>query len=487
MALCGKNGVGKSTLFKLLLRLYDVDEGEVLVGGRNIKEYNPVWLRSRAVSMAPQKPGMYRGTLRTNFIYGSEDKWIDKKATDDEIDAAIEKVLARAGTLEMFKDPRLFAQGFDTDKDPSQMSGGQQRAIGLARALFRDTKILLLDEPTNDLDPDRQQAVKTSLIEQRPPGQTILCITHELSTIRDADMILFFNKDQESGITTITGAGTYDELLQSCDTFKRWHEFKWPGDAHESPSEGAEMPGTAAGIALDDSALPSLRDPAQGDIDSLPSPYTLQRSMTWSRGHSHDSNASEEPESPASSRRTRLHRENEKFRLKQMHRQLQDQLRGFDQSAAGEAVIGSEFEEKSSPEDDRPWLLFRSPGEFRGVQARLDKMQGKDVSRLLPQYETLLHQMRLQVREWERESHRRPFSRLLPRASAKGKNHNSLVRHKGKGGLTPPPSMTVPRTPLPKPIVDDERDDLPAELLSGPLSLRRSATHVPYSRHSRYS
>ncbi len=157
VALTGSNGVGKSTLFKLLLRLYDVDEGEVLLGGRNIKEYNPVWLRSRAIAMAPQKPGMYNGTLRSNIIYGSEEAWYDRKATDDEIDQAIEKVLARAGTLQMFKDQRLFPQGFDTYKDPASMSGGQQRAIGLARALFRNTNVLLLDEPTNDLDPDRQQ------------------------------------------------------------------------------------------------------------------------------------------------------------------------------------------------------------------------------------------------------------------------------------------------------------------------------------------
>lgn len=59
VAICGKNGVGKSTLFKLLLRLYDVDEGSIEIGGRNIKEYNPVWLRSKAVAIAPQKPGKF--------------------------------------------------------------------------------------------------------------------------------------------------------------------------------------------------------------------------------------------------------------------------------------------------------------------------------------------------------------------------------------------------------------------------------------------
>lgn len=69
--------------------------------------------------------------------------------------------------------------------------------ITYAQALFKGSKILLLDEPTNDLDPDRQQAVKESLIQNRPKGQTILCITHDLSTIQDADMILFFEKSKD--------------------------------------------------------------------------------------------------------------------------------------------------------------------------------------------------------------------------------------------------------------------------------------------------
>lgn len=93
--------------------------------------------------------GLYWGTLRSNLIYGSEDRLTSQFLNDDEIDKLLEKVLLRSGTLHMFRDPRSFAQGFDTRKDPSKMSGGQQRAVGLARALFRDAKILCLDEPTN--------------------------------------------------------------------------------------------------------------------------------------------------------------------------------------------------------------------------------------------------------------------------------------------------------------------------------------------------
>ena len=91
VAVCGKNGVGKSTLFKLLLRLYDSDEGTIHIGGKNIKEFNPVWLRSHAVAMAAQKPGIYNGTLRENLCYGCEEVWLEKKATDDEIDLELEK------------------------------------------------------------------------------------------------------------------------------------------------------------------------------------------------------------------------------------------------------------------------------------------------------------------------------------------------------------------------------------------------------------
>ena len=76
MAIVGSNGAGKSTLFKLLLRLYDVDEGSICIGGRDIREFDPIWLRSSCVGMAPQKPAIYHDTLRSNMTYGSEEAWV---------------------------------------------------------------------------------------------------------------------------------------------------------------------------------------------------------------------------------------------------------------------------------------------------------------------------------------------------------------------------------------------------------------------------
>ena len=87
-----------------------------------------------------------------------------------------------------------------------------------------------------------------------------MCITHELSTIRDADVILFFNKDTETGVTTITGTGTYDELLSTCDTFRRWHEFKWPDDTHDVAHGVDEHNSLHVSGALDDTALLSRHD-----------------------------------------------------------------------------------------------------------------------------------------------------------------------------------------------------------------------------------
>lgn len=166
------------------------------------------------------------GTLRDNMTYGSEETWAEnRRATDAEKDAAIEKVLRRCGTLDMFKNRRSFPQGFDTRKPAREMSGGQIRGVGLARALFREPRILLLDEPTNDLDPDVQQAVKKSLIEDRPANQTILCITHSLATTSAADLILLLGKDPDSGLTTIVARGTYDELMEHSEQFRRWHEY----------------------------------------------------------------------------------------------------------------------------------------------------------------------------------------------------------------------------------------------------------------------
>ena len=122
----------------------------------------------------------------------------------------------------------------------------------------------------------------------------------------------------------------------------------------------------------------------------------------------------------------------------------------------------------------QPWLLFKSAGEFRGVQRRLDDMSGQAVSRLLPQYETLVRNMRLRVNEWAREHRVRPWSRLLASRHRNHRHHDATVGTSAGSSV----SSFVSRTPAKVARIDDDNGDLPAELLPVP-SLRRSLTHAP--------
>jgi len=106
------------------------------------------------------------------------------------------------------------------------------------------------------------QAVKESLIENRPKGQTILCITHDLSTIQDADLILFFEKDPNTGITTISAQGTYQSLLEDNDAFRQWHAYKWGN--HNTNVQLSLDTAAAAEITNDDESPPTMTTTAVG-------------------------------------------------------------------------------------------------------------------------------------------------------------------------------------------------------------------------------
>jgi hypothetical protein len=321
-----------------------------------------------------------------------------------------------------------------------------------------------------------------------------MCITHELSTIRDADAILFFTKDKDSGVTTISGAGTYNELLQSCDTFRRWHEFKWPsgndhglGQGHGHDASGADRNqlrgGGAGGGASDDSVLMGLQRSSRDEDDGgLPTqPLPLQRAHTWSRGRTDDQVVQAEPISPGSTRRSHQRRQEEKLCLKQMQWQLQQQLR---QSGDGDG----ESEEKAvarngggssdaSGDGNRHGLLFRSAGDFRGAQRRLDDMDTPAIARLLPQYEALLRQMQMRLRmsEWDRKHHACPWSRLLPMPMPipSDRDHRDRDRNQGSGSV---PSLSLaPLLPKANKAMLPEDDDE----LAPPPFLKRSLTHAP--------
>jgi ABC-type multidrug transport system fused ATPase/permease subunit len=202
VALVGESGSGKSTFTKLLLRLYDVQEGSVRVFGNDVKDYAVRSLRS-AFGVVPQNTTIFYGTVWDNI------KLACPTATDDEILRAID--LAQ---MNDFKDS--LENGWDTivGDGARELSGGQRQRVGIARAVLGDPKILIFDEATSALDNVSERAVQTAM-ESLMKTHTVIVVAHRLSTIRNVDRILVFRHGQ------IVEEGTYDELAEKEDGFFR--------------------------------------------------------------------------------------------------------------------------------------------------------------------------------------------------------------------------------------------------------------------------
>lgn len=202
VALVGASGSGKSTFTKLLLRLYDVQEGSVRVFGNDVKDYSVRALRS-AFGVVPQSTTIFHGTVWDNI------KLACPTATDDEILRAIDMA-----QMNDFKDS--LENGWNTvvGAGARELSGGQRQRIGIARAILGDPKILIFDEATSALDNVSEKAVQSAM-ESLMKTHTVIIVAHRLSTIRNVDRILVFDHGQ------IVEEGTYDELAQKEDGYFR--------------------------------------------------------------------------------------------------------------------------------------------------------------------------------------------------------------------------------------------------------------------------
>jgi len=202
VALVGRNGAGKTTLVKLLTRLYDPDEGEILIGGRNIKEYDLRELREQ-VGVIFQDYVNYYMTAQENIGVGR----VDKIEQRELVMSAARKSGANAVIEQL-------PQGYDTMlgrwfkdlKESTQLSGGEWQKIALARAFMRDARILVLDEPTSALDAQAEHEVFTHF-RQLTEGKTAVFISHRFSTVRLADRIFVI----ENG--SILESGSHRELI----------------------------------------------------------------------------------------------------------------------------------------------------------------------------------------------------------------------------------------------------------------------------------
>lgn len=195
VALVGASGAGKTTVFGLVQRFYDVKAGRILVDGIDITRVNPHELRRR-FAYVEQEPTIFAGTVADNIRFGKPE------ATQSEIEGAAKAALVHDFVSEL---PR----GYDTvvGERGVMLSGGQKQRIAIARALLKDAPILLLDEATSALDAESERLVQIAL-EHLMEGRTTLVIAHRLATIRDADRILVLEKGR------LIDQGTHDELVK---------------------------------------------------------------------------------------------------------------------------------------------------------------------------------------------------------------------------------------------------------------------------------
>lgn len=201
VAFVGKSGSGKSTILNLMSKMYEADEGQVLIDGIDIKSLDKETLRS-TISLVNQFPYIFDMTIKENLLLAKAD------ATDEEIVDAIKKA-----SLEEFVS--TLPKGLDTKVGESgiKLSGGQKQRLAIARALLRNSNIIIFDESTSSLDNFAQGEIKKS-IDGLKGKSTIVIVAHRLSTIKDVDKIFFLDGGK------IIDTGTFDELFEKNEKFK---------------------------------------------------------------------------------------------------------------------------------------------------------------------------------------------------------------------------------------------------------------------------
>ena len=196
VGIVGSTGCGKTTLVSMIPRLYDVDEGEVLVDGVNVRDYDLTKLRD-GVGMVLQKNVLFSGTIAENL------RWGDESATDEQLTEA-----AKSAQADGFI--RSFADGYDSvlDQGGANVSGGQKQRLCIARALLKHPKILILDDSTSAVDTATEAQIRRAFTNELKDSTKIV-IAQRISSVQDADKIIVLNEG------CVTGIGTHDELLKN--------------------------------------------------------------------------------------------------------------------------------------------------------------------------------------------------------------------------------------------------------------------------------
>ena len=209
VGIIGGTGSGKTTLVSLIPRLYDASEGQVLIGGQNVDEYDMDSLRHQ-IGIVPQKAVLFKGTIRQNLLWGNEN------ASDNDLWAALE--IAQAREVVKDKDGEL---GAAVEQGGVNFSGGQRQRLTIARALVRSPKILILDDSASALDYATDASLRKAIRSMKNPPTTFI-VSQRAASVRYADEILVL----EDG--ALVGKGTHEELLGNCAVYQEIYYSQFP-------------------------------------------------------------------------------------------------------------------------------------------------------------------------------------------------------------------------------------------------------------------
>ena len=202
-AIVGPSGGGKTTITSLIARFWDVDEGEVTLGGRNVKDYSFDSLMEN-FSFVFQRVYLFEDTIANNIRFGRPE------ASMDEVIAAAKKACCHDFIMSL-------PEGYDTvvAEGGATLSGGEKQRIAIARAIMKDAPIIILDEATANVDPENEKEL-TEAIENLTREKTIIMIAHRLKTVRHADQIVVVDKGR------IVQKGTHEDLMREEGIYKNF-------------------------------------------------------------------------------------------------------------------------------------------------------------------------------------------------------------------------------------------------------------------------